>query len=146
MINNNIYCSLLQPLKHFCQKVSVAPCSHSLLEPRSRTVPWHCSSVCSYHLCDSRVTQALVMLSHLLSAAASWWHWEQPTSLLAPVLSPADSTALRCLQNSFGVLLFFFFSFILSHFYRASKAPQTYSLTHFTLWWETFSQLCLVIE
>lgn len=45
MINNNIYCSLLQPLKHFCQKVSVVPCSHSLLEPGSRTVPWHCSSV-----------------------------------------------------------------------------------------------------
>lgn len=120
MINNNIYCSLLQPLKHFCQKVSVAPCSHSLLEPRSCTVPWRCSSVCSYHLCDSRATRALVMLSHLMALGAA-------------CQSPG-SCALTCRQHCSACkipLVFIFFSFLLH--YHTFTAPVKYpKLTHFT--------------
>lgn len=63
------------------------------------------------------------MLSHQLSAAASWWHWEQPASPLCSHLQ----TALLCLQNSFGFP--FFFSFLLHYhtFTGPAKVPQTYS-------------------
>lgn len=79
------------------------------------------------------------MLSHQLSAATSWWHWEQPASPLCSHLQ----TALLCLQNSFGFHIFFLFFYTITLLQGQQKYPK---LTHLTLWWETFSQLCLVIE